>query len=119
MIDDAFENDFSTRTVSEWVRHKYFSDENVNEIDFWDTTRLESWRYWKIYFFVKEDMLWVLETEKMLKLIEKWLNEFLQEESMKNDWLEFNKLKDYYDHLDWVSKWSCKKHVLLRWTIYD
>ena len=24
-----------------------------------------------------------------------------------------------YDHLDWVSEWSCKKHVLLRWKVYD
>ena len=82
---DIFESDFSTRIMSEWMRHKDFNEKNVNEIDFWNTTKLKSSKYWKIYFFVKKKMFWVFETAKTLKLIKKLLNKFLQNESIENN----------------------------------
>ena len=47
---------------------------------------------------------------------ERWCYQMIALTRLLKLWIDAIKC---YDHLDWISKWSCKKHVLLRWKVYD
>ena len=55
----------------------------------------------------------------LMKIVESWFEFYSWRDVNERDWVQIQVVIDVTDHLGWVPEWSCKKHVLLRWKVYD